>query len=355
MRIIHTADLHINSPLDTHLSPERVRKRRAELIATFSRMAEEGVRLGVALFIIAGDLFDSRSPALSAAEAVLDVIERHPGIDFLYLPGNHERDALAECGLMLPKNLKIFDTGWTYFRYGELTVAGRRTLTPDMFDSLALEGSRLNIAVLHGSLAGRSSYETVGARDAADRGLDYLALGHYHAYSTAEIDRGCLAVYSGTPEGRGFDEAGERGFVLLDTEGGAIRHRFIPFAKRRLNLVRVDISGVGRRLALEERISEALAGIPAEDLVRVILTGRREAELRFDSETLAERWRSAFFHFELRDSSRIAISAEDCKYDKSLRGEFTRLCLERDGISEEERELIMRTGLAALSGEHTEI
>ena len=57
MRIIHTADLHLESSL-LRLTPEQARERKAELYMAFDRMVDEAVRLGARLFIIAGDLFD---------------------------------------------------------------------------------------------------------------------------------------------------------------------------------------------------------------------------------------------------------------------------------------------------------
>ncbi len=354
MKIIHTSDLHINSPLDTRLSPDKVRKRQRELIETLSRMAEEAERLGAEIFIIAGDLFDSEFISASAAEKVLGIIESHRGIDFLYLPGNHERNSLSECGLLLPENLKIFDTGWTYFKYGELTVSGRQSLSADMFDTLRTDGG-VNICVLHGALGQYSSPDTVGIKDAACRGIDYIALGHYHSYSVNEVDKKCIAVYSGTPEGRGFDEVGECGFVLIDTDGGRVSHRFIPFCARTVRSVSVDITGIGRRLELENRISKEISGISPKDLVRVTITGKRDPRLFYDVGSLTERWKDAFFCFELYDKSRTALNPEELKYDKSLKGEFIRLCLNKTDLSDEERELIIRTGLSALSGEESEI
>lgn len=354
MKIIHTSDLHINSPLNTRLSPDKVRKRQREIIETLGRMAEEAERLGAELFIIAGDLFDSERISASSRERVLGIIESHKGIDFLYLPGNHERNSLSECGLLLPENLKIFDTGWTYFKYGELTVSGRQGLSADMFDTLRTDGG-VNICVLHGALGQHSSPDTVGIKDAACRGIDYIALGHYHSYSVTRVDKNCIAVYSGTPEGRGFDEAGECGFVLIDTDGGEVRHRFIPFCMRAVRSVSVDITGVGRRLDLENGISKELSGISSQDLVRVTLTGSRDPRLFYDVNSLAERWETAFFCFELCDKSKIAIDFEALKYDKSLKGEFIRLCLSKTDLSDEDRELIIRTGLSALSGEESGI
>lgn len=352
MKILHTSDLHINSPLTSRLSADKVRERKSELILNFERMIEEALYQRVRLFIIAGDLFDSERITKSVAERVLGSIENNPSIDFLYLPGNHEKQALAECGIPLPKNLKTFGSNWTYFDYDYVTVAGRSDIAPDMFESLNLSYAKTNIVVLHGSLTdGRSGSESIGAKDASDRHIDYLALGHYHSYSETKIDDKCVAVYSGTPEGRGFDEVGEKGFVILDTDGKRIKHTFAPFAKRALRIVDVDITGVERGADIDGRVETALSRISPSDLVRVRLTGTRPPELYTDTDAISARWQMRFYHFEARDESTLEINPDSYRYDRSLKGEFIRLVLSKTDISDEEKDKIIRAGLAALMGE----
>ena len=186
-------------------------------------------------------------------------------------------------------------------------------------------------------------------------GFDYIALGHYHSYSQERIDDRGIAVYSGTPEGRGFDETGEKGYVQIDTDGRKLEHRFIPFAKRKLLMPRVDLSGIGRRLEIEDRIADALSGIGSENLIRVLLTGKRPPEIQADVAGLQSLFKDKFYHFEIRDESSIEINPEDYRYDKSLKGEFIRLVMSKDNLKEEEKELIIRTGLGALMGELSDI
>ena len=68
--------------------------------------------------------------------------------------------------------------------------------------------------VLHGELRDKSAQGgVIGLTEAANKNIDYMALGHYHTYSEAQIDKRGVAVYSGTPEGRG-------GEAHLDKAGG---------------------------------------------------------------------------------------------------------------------------------------
>ena len=356
MKILHTSDLHIGSPLTSRLSAEKVRERKNELLASFERMVEEAVYQKVGAFIIAGDLFDTEKITKSTAERVLGAMARYPSLDFFYLSGNHEKGALTECGVPLPANLRFFSDEWTYFNLGQVCIAGRTAITQNMFDTLALDPAKTNIVVLHGVLAdGKSGGDVIGKRDLEEKHVDYLALGHYHSYSEHRIGDTGIAVYAGTPEGRGFDEVGEKGFVLIEADGRHARHTFVPFAKRRLRITDVDLYGAVSRADVDARVDSALASIPHGDLVRVRLCGKRSPELFPDTDAVRSRWQNAFYHFEVKDESRLRIDPEDYRYDRSLKGEFIRLVASRTDLSDDEKDKIIRTGLAALMGERDEI
>ena len=355
MKIIHTSDLHLESSM-TKLSPSRARERREELFQTFERMVKEASRVGADLFIIAGDLFDSERYTRRVADRVAGVIARYPEIDFLYLVGNHEEGSFTERLTALPKNLKLFGEDWTYYNYGEVTIAGRTSMTPDMFSTLSLDVGRRNILVLHGMVkesAGES--EGISLPLARERGIDYIALGHYHSYTVHQIDRRGVAVYSGTPEGRGFDEAGECGFVLINADGEGVSHSFTKFAKRTVRITEVDLTDVDSSRELDARVESALSVIPYEDIVRLSLIGRRAPTFYPDCAALTRRWGERFYYFEAEDDSKTRIDPEDYRYDKSILGEFIRLVYARDDLTDEEKESIIRCGIGAMQGERADI
>ena len=355
MRILHTSDLHLESSL-SRLPATKVRERKNELFLTFERMIAEAARLGVKLFIIAGDLFDSEKITKKATERIVGAIERAEDMDFLYLPGNHERLSFIERIGVMPKNLLVFGDDWTYFDYDGLTVAGRSECRADMFDTLRLDENNKNIVVLHGEIKDYSGVgEGISLTDARERGIDYIALGHYHSYSVTRVDNRANAVYSGTPEGRGFDEAGDCGFVLVDTDDYVITHRFCPFAKRRMQIIEVDISSAIRALDIEDLVEAALAKISPVDLVRTVLVGERDPELSCDADILAARYEDRFYFFEMRDETRMRIDPEAYKYDKSLKGEFIRLVSAREDLSPAMRDKVIRCGLSAMIGEDLEV
>lgn len=352
MKIVHTSDIHLASKLTAKLPSSKVAARRRELTESFFRMCRDGMNMGASAMIIAGDMFDSEKTTKKDLDSALSIIDRAENMTFFYLPGNHERNILRDSGETLPKNLFIFDNEWTYFNFGNITVAGRSETSENMFDTLSLDPTRKNIVVLHGEIRDRSKEGgSIGLKDAYDKGIDYLALGHYHTYSSDKVDRRCTYVYSGTPEGRGFDEVGELGFSLINVSDDGVTHKFVPFAKRKLLIKDVDISGALRTHDIQAKIENALYGIGTENLIRVNFIGQRELELRCDKEYLTNRFSEDFYYFEIKDSSKLLTRAEDYKYDKSLKGEFIRLCLSDNTLSDEEKEKIIHCGLSALAGE----
>ena len=352
MKIIHTSDLHVDSPLTAHLPADKVRERRAELFAALSSTVDEAMRLGVRTVIIAGDLFDSDKITKTARRRTLALIAAAKDISFFYLPGNHEEGALLAGEEELPRNLLVFGEEWTYFSSGDTVIVGRSSTAPDMFDTLSLERSKTNVVVLHGELRDRSDFGgVIGRRDAAGKGIDYLALGHYHSYSCERIDDRCVAVYPGTPEGRGFDETGAKGFVLVEDAIAGLSHRFIPRAKRLLHEIRADVSGASDLYTIEKRAESALEGIPSSDLVRLVLTGSRRVGSSPDTAALAARLADRYYFFEVKDETRLLISASDYEHDLSLKGEFIRMVMRDESISEKKKEDVISCGLAALLGE----
>lgn len=61
MKIIHCADLHLDSNMTSNLSREQAKQRKAELLATFERMIAYAKDNSVKAVIIAGDLYDKKN------------------------------------------------------------------------------------------------------------------------------------------------------------------------------------------------------------------------------------------------------------------------------------------------------
>ena len=123
---------------------------------------------------------------------------------------------------------------------------------------------------------------------------------------------------------------------------------FVPFAKRRYEVVTVDVTGKNVREAVEEAVGENTES----DLYRVILTGET-GEGGVDTATLEEVLAPRFYALEIRDATRMAEDIWARAEEDSLRGMFLReLRAKWNGAkTAEEKETVTaaaRFGLAAL-------
>lgn len=345
MKILHTADLHLASPLTSRLSPEKREVRLCELNDTFFFLLTVAKREGVRAVLLCGDIFDSAAVTAPEVSSFLSAIRENGAIDFFYVSGNHEKDLLR--GYNLPTNLHIFGDKLETFTIENVTFTGKSTLTPDLFSDLSLPRDWINILLLHGSANGGTAGE-IPLAAARGREIDYLALGHYHTYGVLPIDARGVAVYAGMPEGRGFDETGEKGCVLLDTEGGRISHRFLKTARRVLHDIPLDLSSLSEGESAERRASDLLSEIPREDLVRLSLIGEPPQWLMLPTVRLRYLFAERFFYFEVKD--RTLPADAHTKEGSPLRRAFVSSVESDEGLNDEERAAVLRMGFAALEG-----
>jgi len=352
MKILHTSDLHLNSKMDSKLGKEKAKERKRELLLNFRKMTELAKEAGCRAFIIAGDLFDEAKISASVKKSALDIISGASDLEFLYLAGNHEEGAIADSE-NLPENLFVFGNDWTYRTIDGVSFAGRRESCDGMFRHLRKpEGASRLIAVLHGELADKSSVGgKIGKNELMDTDIDYLALGHYHSFSAFEFDKNRFAVYPGTPLGRGFDELGECGFIILDTDEN-VSFSFQKSSGRQVLNKEIDITGISGTHELCQKISHACRSISSSDLLRVTLVGERTPETKLDLDYAAHRFSDAYYYFEIKDTSRLSVSFFDYANDKSLKGEFIRLVLNDTTLSEKEKDDVISSGIYALMGEN---
>ena len=346
MKFIHCSDIHLDSKMERNLTGAQARERNAEVCATFARMASYATKQGVTAVLMAGDLFDTERTTAQTVGFVLDTVRNAPNVDFLYLRGNH--DVSAFDGWVLPDNFKTFGDGWTYHRYGNAVIAGME-LEAD-YEALNLPEETVNIVTLHGQTSTQPGEELIALPLLKRKNIDYLALGHIHSYQTGKLDDRGTWCYCGCLEGRGFDELGPKGFVLVTAENGTVTHEFIPFARRTLEEVPVDITDLVTVSQILAAAESASAGIPAENLVKITLTGTYTLETQKDLQFLKKMLEGRFWFLKIKDESRLKIEKESYEHDLSLKGEFIRLVM-ASGRTEEEKERMILCGIRALSGE----
>ena len=355
LKFIHGADFHLDAPFAA-LTPEQARQRRSEQRQLLERLADLTQSEGAELVLLSGDLLDGGETYQETVEALSRTLGQMK-VPVFIAPGNHDPYAPRSvyAGTAWPDNVHIFSTVQPQaVELPELgcVVHGAAFTTPQADRSPLLGFSaprdgRLHLMVLHGDVAGQGRYGPIDPADIAASGLTYLALGHVHTCSGLQKAGDTFWAYPGCPEGRGFDETGEKGvLVVTAADRQTLSVRLAPLSRRQYRLVEVDVTGMD---SAEEALCAVLPAAPTGDCCRIVLTGQRS----FDSPDLTALTALAqpcYFSVALRDRTRPIRDLWDRAGEDSLTGLVLRQLKGAEGL--EERDLAARFALAAL--EHGE-
>ena len=206
---------------------------------------------------------------------------------------------------------------------------------------------------MHGQIAeyrAKDGAPVISLPKFANKNIDYIALGHIHDYKKEKLDQRCSWCYSGCLEGRGFDECGEKGFVVLDITDNKIQTEFISVAKRTIHEINVNISGLITYDEIMKAISDKIFDCPSKDIIEVILTGEISEETEIETDSYQTAFSSKYYLIRIKDKTETKIDYAKYENDVSLKGEFIRLVNEQNDISDEEKTKIIMTGIKALAG-----
>lgn len=349
MRIIHTADLHLDSRLETNLDPVKAKERKRELLLSFDNLINYAKNNQVEAILISGDLFDRPKISAKTREYILGLIEDAKEIQFFLIYGNHDLNMFSEHPIGLPQNLHIFEDKFETVSLPLVDITGisGENISPALYDSLMLKRNRLNIVMLHGDITNLNSIPLSMLKE---RSIDYLALGHLHKYQKGKLDDRGVWVYPGCLEGRGFDEEGPKGFMLLDIDENKIESKFIPFSKRILHDIKVDITNCDSWMEIRRNVTLKLTDVPISDMVRVRLIGNYDLSLIKQNELLEQSLNQQYYFAKVSDESRLRINPKDYENDISLKGEFIRDVLSSK-LSEDDKIRVIEYGIKALMKE----
>jgi DNA repair protein SbcD/Mre11 len=293
-RFVHTADLHLDSPLKSLALRDAA---LAEVIgnasrAVFTRIIELCLEEGVDALLIAGDLYDGAQTSMKTARFLTQALRRldAAGIETFIIRGNHDAESRITAQLVLPASVTVFgaQAGVERRNKGALDIAihGISFARPHAPESLlgrfkAPVPGAVNIGMLHTSLdgaAGHDPYAPCRLADLQDSGFAYWALGHIHA--RAHHAGACHVVMPGIPQGRDIGEAGEKSVTLVTVaDDGALTVEARPIAVARFARLEVALDGAQEWPGVVAALSAALRAARrdhSEDhlVVRPVLTGR---------------------------------------------------------------------------------
>lgn len=297
-RILHAADIHLDSPLQKlgtyeHAPVDRIRgaSRRA-----LENMVELAIQQSVDLVVIAGDLYDGDWPDQNTGLFFVAQANRlvRAEIPVVVIRGNHDAANLMTSSLPLPSNpdgspiMMASDRVDTrLFESIGIAVHGRSFRTRAETENLASDypgpvSGMFNLGLLHTSLTGAEGHDPYAPCTPAqlsDKNYDYWALGHVHARGEHGLPDAAPIVFPGNLQGRHIRETGPKGCVIVDVDQNAnCKSVFHELDVVRWQLCSVDVSTL-RHVdevidAFQAWLSEALKSADQRLLVvRVELVG----------------------------------------------------------------------------------
>lgn len=307
-RVVHAADLHIDSPLR---GLERYEGAPVDVIRGASRRACERLidlclQEGADLLLLAGDLFDGewRDYATGLFLGAQLSRLRESGTRVVLVRGNHDAATSISKRLRLPEHVRELSTKrpeTVVFEALGIAVHGQGFAQgvvtedlaagyPDALPDLA------NIGLLHTALDGRPGHDPYAPTTLSvlrSKGYVYWALGHVHAREVVSTEP--WIIYPGNLQGRHVRETGAKGATVFTVEDGRVvgtpeHHALdvVRWARCELDIaeharpedvldaLRSELDG-----ALEEAAGRTLAA-------RVVLTGRGPSHAALAAEP--ERW-----------------------------------------------------------------
>jgi exonuclease SbcD len=292
---IHTADIHLDSPLKgleryENAPTERIRgaTRRA-----FTRLIDLAIDRTVDFVLISGDLYDGDWRDYNTGLYLVRELGRlrELKIPVIVIAGNHDAANKMTRALRLPDNVRFLSHERPETVMLEdlgVAIHGQSFAKQAVMENLAVAyparvGGFTNIGLLHtgmGGMDGHERYAPCTLEDLRVRGYDYWALGHIHARQVLCTEP--VVVFPGNIQGRHIREAGPKGCLL------AVIHpdQRIEPQFQRLDQVRwergpVDVTELETEPEILDRAAEMFDGLLASETdpdtmlaVRMMFTGR---------------------------------------------------------------------------------
>ncbi|MDD2533811.1 MAG: DNA repair exonuclease [Eubacteriales bacterium] len=390
-RLVQTGDLHLGSPFT--FAPNQASLLQKTQIETFWSIIRLCQEQQADALLIAGDFFDQPNPDRALVLAVCEMLNSLTHTRVLIAPGNHDPFGLDSPYRTIewPESVTIFGEQLDYVEFADhhlriygigftATVSTRPLLADQAID---LDSDFANVLLIHGDLDGpseQSPYNALKSADLANKGFDYVAVGHIHEFSGLKIQGQTSLAYAGCPFGRGFDETGSKGVIagtlqlvpsrLSDLSGQKPRPfsvkislEFAPLASRQFVDLAVDVTGLTDQQQLADHILAMMGQAGGQhfrdNLYKIRLIGALPEGFSPVLAILEQRLAGQVCYFKIRDNTRRAYQLDRLITEHSLRGAFVRQAqakIEEARTSKDPNqlaaaELALELGLLVMQGE----
>lgn len=297
MRIAAIGDAHLGrNYLPITDAATGVNRRELDFEESFTRAIDAMLAEQPDAVLWLGDVFDHPRPtyrSFRVASRELRKIREH-GVQLVAISGNHDTPRLPGTGS--PYSVLADTFPELHFaarlQYEAIDLPGLRVhcvpqmlTVPAALDALAeastnrsLDAS--NLLITHPRLTQlRPKYDDINEIEVDVSALesDFVLLGHYHVHQ--KVDDGIW--YAGAPDTFTYADDPDRpkGFVVLDTDTGALQHVAVPGQRRLVTLETVQAMGLSPA-EVRERILERATQVREGDIARLFIDGIEAAAYR---------------------------------------------------------------------------
>ena len=364
IKILHCADIHFDTPFK-ELGKKLSEVSKEELLEVFKKIINIVIDEQVDILLIAGDVFDNFTVNKTTLYFIASQLSRINNTQVFISPGNHDPyNSRSFYEIMdWPENVYIFkgelekvdleDLNLTVWGAAFNNQYEKKTL----FRNVEIDNSRINLMVIHGEISNNISeniYNPIYLEDIKKSGMEYIAVGHRHEFSGIKREGKTFYAYSGCPQGRGFDEIGDKGIIIGDIAKDEVHLSFRPICKRKYNTVEIDISGLD---TYEEVCSVILNSFPKDErennFFKIVLKGQLKEHLIINEDVLLSKLKEQFYYLKIINNTSVEINMDELASEFSVKGRFVSKMLKiLADYPEEDKEIInlaIKLGIQSLS------
>ena len=291
---LQLADLHlgarlVNLPGDV---AEHLRNTTREIVVEAFTSARQH---SVEMVLMPGDLFEQNGiDASGQLHFIYELAASIAPVPVVIAPGNHDPYSAESpyATIAAPGNVVLFTSGdFQAMDTPVCPVAGRAFCSGEYGSMMDWSGlpaapAGLSILLMHASVMnagdGRqreSAILPVTTSALEQSGYSYTALGHYHTFQqfSRQKDSPAYAGYSGCVQGMGWDEIGERGFVIGKLRELGAELDYQPASRyswQRHTLQLPPWQGPGSWSVLQQRLDTIGETLNERELLRLDIRGR---------------------------------------------------------------------------------
>lgn len=369
IKILQAGDLHFDTPfkdLDKNISIIS----KEELLEVFSKIIDISMENSVDILLLTGDIFDNLTINKKTLIFIKNQIERISNIRVFISPGNHDPFNEKSFYKMInwPDNVHIFKGSIEKVVLEDLNTVvwgaafNEYHVRKSLLKNINADNKYINIMTIHGDISNTddgNEYNPMTKRDIENSKLDYIAIGHRHNFSGILIENNTFYAYAGCPQGRGFDEVGDKGIILGEVTKGAVDLNFIRTSKRNYYVEEIDISD---SVSYDEVRLRILSAINEEErknnLYKLILKGQIESYINLNEAVILEKIKRDFYFVKVIDKTEVKLDFDKISEDYSIKGVYAKKLLEKmkeEDCDKEILQMALKLGIQSLSHEEVNL